>query len=117
MKKQFQHLKLFLIALLLATTLSSTAQQQSPTTPSDSGSQIAKFPPGVLKNCASQRLEPTPDAYRPTTVFARSFYIRFPKITLPCTPRLALNSSHYYNIHRYQSLSSVTLKRHLASEL
>jgi hypothetical protein len=50
-------------------------------------------------------------------LFPRSFYIRFPKITLPCTPRLALNFSHHYNIHRYQSLSSVTLKRHLASEL
>jgi hypothetical protein len=50
-------------------------------------------------------------------LFPRSFYIRFPKITLLCTSRLALNFLDYYNIHRYQSFSSVTLKRDLASQL
>jgi hypothetical protein len=43
---------------------------------------------------------------RPTAqVFSRSFYIRFPKITLLLQPDLSFSPGRSYNIHSYQAVS------------
>src|ERR1700691_5426521 len=48
---------------------------------------------------------------------ARSFYIRFAKITLPRTICLAVGAHQRYNVFRYQWVSSLTFAPGLASDL
>jgi hypothetical protein len=48
---------------------------------------------------------------------ARSFYIRFAKITLPNLLALSLRQNQGYNVFRYQGFSSSTLQSGLASNL
>ncbi|MGH9495838.1 MAG: hypothetical protein ACRD3B_12635 [Candidatus Sulfotelmatobacter sp.] len=49
--------------------------------------------------------------------FSRSFYIRFPKITLPLHLALFFLTVPDYNIHSYQAVSLSTQKLNLASHL
>jgi hypothetical protein len=49
--------------------------------------------------------------------YARSFYIRFAKITLPGTLRLSSRPQQGYNVFRYQALSASTCGPGLASDL